>query len=116
MARKQNQAEPQEELFEEIEPDFEDETETGSVEPVRNHSGGKWKQMVKIKLPRPQRGELNYIIASVNGRNFKIMRGVEVEVPLPIAKVIEYAQIAEEEADVYAQELIDHYQEMVQRV
>ena len=40
------------------------------------------EQMVKILLPRGRKNEENFVIVSVNGRSWKIMRGVEVEVPL----------------------------------
>ena len=45
--------------------------------------------MVKILLPRGRKNEENFVIVSVNGRNYKIMKGVEVEVPEAVAQVLE---------------------------
>ena len=63
-----------------------------------------WKNMVEIKLPKATNGEPNYVIASVNGRVFKIQRGVKVEVPAPIAEVIEHSFLAQDEADNFIEE------------
>ena len=51
------------------------------------------EQMVKILLPRGRKNEENFVIVSVNGRSWKIMRGVEVEVPLCAAEVLENARM-----------------------
>ncbi len=50
-----------------------------------------WSDMVTINVPRTTNGAPNYIIASVNGRVFKIQRGVNVEVPAPIAEVLQHS-------------------------
>ena len=60
-----------------------------------------WKQMVTIRLPKATNGEANYLFAAVNGRRFKIQRGVKVEVPLPIAEVIEHSYEQQNMADEY---------------
>ena len=60
-----------------------------------------WKQRVTIKLDKALPGEDNYVIASVNGKTFKIKKGVAVDVPVPIAEVIEHSREAEEAADMY---------------
>ena len=60
-----------------------------------------WSKKVTIKLDKPAPGQDNYVIASVNGKVFKIKKGVVVDVPAPIAEVIEHAQEAEEAADLY---------------
>ena len=46
------------------------------------------EQMVKILLPRGRKNEENFVIVSVNGRSWKIMRGVEVSVPDYVAEVL----------------------------
>ena len=48
---------------------------------------------VKILLPRGRKNEENFIIVSVNGRSWKIMKGVEVEVPDFVAEVLEDAEV-----------------------
>lgn len=60
-----------------------------------------WKQMVTIRLPKATNGEANYLFAAVNGRPFKIQRGVKVDVPLPIAEVIEHSYEQQNMADEY---------------
>lgn len=44
------------------------------------------------------------MIVSVNGRSWKIMRGVEVKVPRCVAEVLENAQMMAEEARRYVDE------------
>lgn len=62
------------------------------------------EQMVKILLPRGRKNEENFVIVSVNGRSWKIMRGVEVKVPRCVAEVLENAQMMAEEARRYVDE------------
>lgn len=57
-----------------------------------------WQQMVTINIPRATNGEPNYKIASVNGRVFKIKRGENVEVPAPIAEVLQHSYEAQNAA------------------
>ena len=47
------------------------------------------EKMSKVFLPRGRKNEENFVIVSVNGRNYKIMKGVEVEVPECVAEVLE---------------------------
>lgn len=67
-------------------------------------SKNPWKDMVKIKLPKAPRGESNYIIASVNGKVYKIQKGVTVDVPRPIAKVIENSMNDADRADEFIEQ------------
>lgn len=60
-----------------------------------------WDKKVEVMLPKATNGDSNYLIASVNGRVFKIKRGVKVEVPAPIAEVIEHSFNAQNEADEF---------------
>ena len=45
-------------------------------------------KMTTIMLPRGRKNEENFVIVSVNGRSFKIMKGVEVQVPCYVAEVL----------------------------
>ena len=63
-----------------------------------------WEQKVEIRLPKPLMNEENFVIASVNGRVFKIKKGIQVSVPAPIAEVLEHSLEAEEAADLYIQQ------------
>ena len=59
------------------------------------------EKMVKILLPRGRKNEENFVIVSVNGRSWKIMRGVEVSVPDYVAEVLENGRMMAETARRY---------------
>ena len=59
------------------------------------------KTTVTVHLPRAPRGEQNFQFVGVNGKAYKIMRGVDVEVPPEVAEVLENAEKARAEADAY---------------
>lgn len=65
-----------------------------------------WKEKRKIRLPKAPKGQENYLIASVNGRVFKIRKGEEVEVPLPIAQVVENSFIDADAADEFIEQKV----------
>ena len=54
-------------------------------------------------LAQLEGGELDFVV-SVNGRSWKIMRGVEVRVPECVAEVLENARMMAEEARRYVDE------------
>ena len=60
---------------------------------------------VKILLPRGRKNEENFIIVSVNGRSWKIMKGVEGEVPDFVAEVLENAEMMAETARRYVDKM-----------
>ena len=62
------------------------------------------EKMVKILLPRDRKNEENFVIVSVNGRSWKIMRGVEVSVPDYVAEVLENGRMMAEAARRYVDE------------
>lgn len=62
------------------------------------------EKMVKILLPRGKKNEENFVIVSVNGRSWKIMRGVEVSVPEYVAEVLENGRMMAETARRYVDE------------
>ena len=59
-----------------------------------------WKEKVDITLPKIP-GGANFETASVNGKVFKIKRGVTVSVPAPIAEVLDHSREAEDAAEAY---------------
>lgn len=61
-----------------------------------------FEKLVKIQLPREAKGDENYVFVSVNGRGFKIMKGVEVEVPEPVEEVLRHSNEMQQEAERYA--------------
>ena len=67
------------------------------------------EKMTTVLLPRGRKQEENFVIVSVNGRSWKIMRGVEVRVPVCVAEVLENAaMMAEVAADLTAYTGGDH--------
>ena len=54
-----------------------------------------------VLLHRGRKNEENFQIVSVNGRNWKIMTGVEVQVPDFVAEVLENAQMMADDARRY---------------
>ena len=64
-------------------------------------------KMTKILLPRGRKNEENFVIVSVNGRSFKIMKGVEVEVPDYVAEVLDNGRKMAEEARSYVERMAE---------
>ena len=67
-------------------------------------TGGK---PVSITIPRGRKQEENFVIVSVNGRSWKIMRGAQVTVPDYVAEVLENARMMAEEARRYVDRMAD---------
>jgi len=54
-----------------------------------------------VIIPRGRKNQENFVIVSVNGNSWKIMRGVEVEVPRYVSEVLENAEMMAETARSY---------------
>ena len=67
-------------------------------------TGGK---PVSITSPRGRKQEENFVIVSVNGHSWKIMRGAQVTVPDYVAEVLENARMMAEEARRYVDRMAD---------
>ncbi len=67
-------------------------------------TGGK---PVSITIPRGRKQEENFVIVSVNGHSWKIMRGAQVTVPDYVAEVLENARMMAEEARRYVDRMAD---------
>ena len=52
------------------------------------------EKMKTVLIPRGRKNEENFVLVSVNGRNFKIMKGV-------VAQVLENARMMEDDARSY---------------
>ena len=57
--------------------------------------------MKSVLIPRGRKNEENFVIVSVNGRAFKIMKGVEVQLPDFVAEVLENSAMMAESARRY---------------
>ena len=64
-------------------------------------------KMTKVLLPRGRKNEENFVIVSVNGRSFKIMKGVEVEVPGYVAEVLDNNRRMAEEARRFVEKMAE---------
>ena len=64
-----------------------------------------WKKTKEVMLPRAQENEQKFEFVCVNGRTFQVPKGKRVEVPLPVAEVIENAQMQMEQADRESEEM-----------
>lgn len=59
------------------------------------------EEMTTVLVPRGRKNQENFVIVSVNGNTWKIMRGVEVAVPRYVAEVLENAAMMAETARSY---------------
>ena len=64
-------------------------------------------KMTKVLLPRGRKNEENFVIVSVNGRSFKIMKGVEVAVPAYVAEVLDNNRRMAEEARRFVEKMAE---------
>lgn len=64
-------------------------------------------ETVSVTIPRGRKQEENFVIVSVNGRGFKIMKGVQVEVPDYVAEVLVNSRMMAEEARRYVDRMAD---------
>lgn len=64
-------------------------------------------KMVEVCIPRGRKQEENFVIVSVNGKNWKIMKGATVSVPDYVAEVLENAQMMADEARRYVDKMAD---------
>ena len=62
------------------------------------------ERMVALTIPRGRKQEENFVIVSVNGRSWKIMKGVQVQVPDYVAEVLENSRMMAETARRYVDE------------
>lgn len=58
-----------------------------------------------IMLPRATGKQNNFVYVGLNGASWQIMRGVPVEVPLPVAEILEESMRAENRAADYVDSL-----------
>ena len=65
------------------------------------------EKMVSVTIPRGRKQEENFVIVSVNGRSFKIMKGVQVEVPDYVREVLVNSRMMADEARRYVDRMAD---------
>lgn len=62
----------------------------------------KEPETVTIRLPRAAYGEEDTVFVGVNGKGYRIQRGVDVEVPRSVAEVLRNSEDAKDAALRYA--------------
>lgn len=70
-----------------------------------------WKEMRTTFLPRAHAGEENFVLVGVNGQQWKVPRGVPVEVPVPLHERLEIMLDQEEKAYKYRMDLLEKAEE-----
>ena len=61
------------------------------------------EKMVKIRIPKLHDGGEEAQFVSVNGRDFLIKRGIDVEVPACVAEVLEHSATQMDRLDEFVQ-------------
>ena len=59
------------------------------------------EKMKTVLIPKGRKNEENFVLVSVNGRNFKTRKGEEVQEPEVVAQVLENARLREDDARSY---------------
>ena len=70
-------------------------------------------KMVSIKLPKARKNEDNFIMVSVNTKNYRIMKGVNVKVPASVAEVIRTSEKAKDRAERYIEKTLEDRQNKI---
>ncbi len=65
------------------------------------------ERMVALTIPRGRKQEENFVIVSVNGHSWKIMKGVQVEVPDYVREVLVNSRMMADEARRYVDRMAD---------
>lgn len=82
-----------------------------SPRPVPPAISNAWKETRTTFLPRAHAGEENFVLVGVNGQQWKVPRGVPVEVPVPLHERLEIMLDQEEKAYKYRMELQEKAEE-----
>ena len=65
------------------------------------------ERMVALTIPRGRKQEENFVIVSVNGHSWKIMKGAQVEVPDYVREVLVNSRMMADEARRYVDRMAD---------
>lgn len=84
--------------------------EKGSIS-HRKKKKSKAEEMVTIKLFKDNKDYKDDVVVGVNGKMWKIQRGVEVKVPAYVAEVIERSQEQDKQAADNLERLVSQYKE-----
>ncbi|MCI8348677.1 MAG: hypothetical protein HFE74_04465 [Firmicutes bacterium] len=59
------------------------------------------KKTEVIMIPKGVRGEENFQLFKINGRNYQVQKGVPVEVPCEVAEIWRHSQNMQAQAEAY---------------
>lgn len=60
-------------------------------------------KVVSVHIPRAEKGEENYITASLNGKVWKLQKGTTVTIPVELAEILNTAEENAIKADDYTE-------------
>ena len=63
--------------------------------------------MTTVVIPRGRKNQENFVIVSVNGNSWKIMKGVDVAVPACVAEVLENGRMMARTARSYVEKMAE---------
>ncbi len=63
--------------------------------------------MVSVIIPRGRKQEENFVIVSINGHSWKIMKGAQVEVPDYVREVLVNSRMMADEARRYVDRMAE---------
>lgn len=81
--------------------------EKKTEKPVIENKYDPMQDYVSITLPRATGREQNFVVAALNGKVYKIMRGVSVRVPRPVAEIFWESERNKQKRDDYSDSMKD---------
>lgn len=78
-----------------------DNTKNAASQTAEKTTAKATDDMVTIRLPKARNGEESVVFVGVNGRGWRIQRGVDVKVPAYVAEVLRNAEKAEDINDAF---------------
>lgn len=111
LAEKMAALEAREAAVSEKEQKVSGETGTAAKNVKAPVTSNAWNEKLPIFLPRAHAGEENFVLVGVNGPQYKVPRGMPLEVPKPIHERLEIMLDQEEKAYKYRMQLQEKAEE-----
>lgn len=86
----------------------EENTEKKSTRKKETSKNARETKMVKVKLFKDNGNYKDDVFVGVNGENYQIQRGKEVEVPWYVAEVLEHSERMDNETDQKIAEIVEN--------
>ena len=88
-----------------------------SPRPVPPAISNAWKEMCSVYIPRARGGEQNFVLVGVNGQQWKVPRGKNMEVPKPLYEriqiMLEQEELAYRERERVTQKAYEEEQKLM---